>query len=266
MPRENGNGGSRPRVRLNEATEAIRSALDTLTEHADGEDDDGVHVHLHMGGEGEQRARTGDDDGGGGDSPRRRERLTFDSLDERMSDVEDGMLEMHGLLTTIAAKIGAAPPVKEGSTGSTNDGDSVALQTSFTQFVSQAEILVPGFKTATFDSALPRAKTVDVMCSGRRQVLTQYAATANGAAALKGITEDGFDVAQAPCDAIAVAFRAAATLKAAANNRSTTGDRLSVPAAQPMLQASGMRRVTDVEINAANTKFWDEQNKRTASA
>jgi hypothetical protein len=39
----------------------------------------------------------------------------------------------------------------------------------------QAEVLVPGFKVPTFDSALPRAKTVDAMCAGRRAVLTTFA-------------------------------------------------------------------------------------------
>lgn len=260
MAQKNGTGGSRPRVRLSEATEAIRNALDSITDpDGDDEDGDGVHVHVHMGDDGRTRTGDGEPDD---DPPRRRERLTLDTLAERVGDMEEGMLEIHGLLSTIAEKVGAAS--KSDPPSSTHDGDSAALQTSFMQFASQAEILVPGFKSPTFDSALPRAKTVDVMCNGRRQVLTQYGSTADGAAVLKGLTDDGFDVAQAPCDTIALVFKSAATLKGAANNR--TGDRLSVPpagAAQPAVMGGGMRRVTDTEINAANTSFWEKQQRST---
>jgi hypothetical protein len=75
-------------------------------------------------------------------------------------------------------------------------GDSAALQTSpFQQMIAQAEILVPGFRVPTFDSALPRAKTVDSMCATRRSGAGRAHRTTDGAALLASVSDDGFDVA-----------------------------------------------------------------------
>jgi uncharacterized protein len=264
MARENGtNGGPRPRVRLNDTLAAVRQQLDELEEqHAEG-DDDSTHIHVHVG-----DGRTEDnDDGGGGRSTRR----TLDAeTEERFSNIEEGMLELAStqtsamtLLAAIAEKVGVATTATK--EGATKDGDSAALHTSFMQFTSQAEILIPGFKPPTFDSALPRAKTVDAMCAGRRQVLTLLAAQASGKALLDQVTEGEFDIATAPCPDVAIAFKAAAAVKAASNNRSVTGDRMGLPApmaaTQGVVGGGGMKRVSDADINAANAKYWAEQHK-----
>lgn len=265
-----GTGGSRPRVRLNDTVAAMREHLDALAgDGEDGEDEDGVHVHVHMGSEGgsTHTARTTDGDDGGGDDDPPRNRTIDAATEERFGNIEEGMLELrdaqtsqNSLLAAIAAKVGVEPPKSN-----TADGDSTALQTSYMQFAAHAEILVPGYKATTFDSALPRAKTVDAMCSGRRAVLTLLGATADGATLLKNVTSDeGFDVAAAPCDMVATVFKSAATVKAASNNRSTTGDRLSVPigtVGQSVVGGGGMKMPTADEINAANAEYWAKQNR-----
>lgn len=251
------NGGSRPRVRLEDIA-SMRTALDNIeASHTEEEDEDGVHVHVHMG----DRTTDGDDD-----PPRTRER-TDDALEQRFTDIEDGMLELHtaqtaqnGLLSQIAEKLGITTPTKDGAA----TGDSGALQGSFTQFVSQAQILVPTYKAPTFDSALPRAKTVDVMCAGRRAVLTQLAATTDGATLLKSVADDDFDIEKSDCSAVASTFKAAATVKAQSNNRSATGDKMGVPvlaAVQGMVSGGGMKRVSDSDINKANADYWAAQQR-----
>jgi hypothetical protein len=262
MARTNGtNGGPRPRVRLNDTIAAFRQQLDEIEEqHGEGgeDDDDGVHVHVHMG------DRTTDNDPGGDDAPRKRGR-TDDGIEARVADIEQGMLQMNDTLQQVLAAVGGARTGDASpGDGGAPSGDSAALQTSFTQYLSQAEILVPGFKpAATFDSAMPRAKTVDAMCAGRRAVLTLLNAKEDGAKLLKSVTEDGFDITNADCATVATAFKAAATVKAAANNRSMTGDRMGVPAnaaAQNVAPHGGMKRVSDADINAANAAYWAKQS------
>lgn len=255
MPRSTaGNGGSRPRVRLQEAAANMQEVLKTITEGAEDEDEDGVHVHVHMG-DTPPTGRTTDGDPDGGEP-------TLDAaVEERFVLVESGMLEMKGMLETVLAKL-------EGKTTDSDPskdeppGDSTALATSFQQFTAQAEVLIPGFKSPTFDAALPRAKTVDAMCSSRRNVLTLLAATKDGEALIGQVAEDGFNVATADCAAVATVFKSAAAVRAASNNRGMTGDRMGIPAAGlSVMHAAGAPKVpTADEINAANAKYWEGRN------
>lgn len=245
-----GNGGSRPRVRLNETIAALRQTLDNLPDDGEGEDDDGaVHVHVHAG---EQPGgRTTDGDGGGHTT------LDAAAIEERFSDIEGGMLELKGLIEQVLEKQNTA-----GANNTAATGDSTALQTSFQQFLAQAEVLVPGFKAPTFDAALPRAKTVDAMCAGRRNVLQLMSATKDGEALIKQVADDDFKVADAACDVVAMVFKSAAAVRTASNNRAATGDRLAIPTAGlPSVSfTAGLPKVpTAEEINAANAKFWSTQ-------
>lgn len=258
MPRSTtGTGGPRPRVRLEEAAATLQEAIAAMGGGDEDEDGDAVHVHVHMNGEETRSRRTRDGDGPGDNgSNEHGEGHPEDPIAERMTAIEDGMLELHGMLKEALAGRTAG----SGTEGSAT-GDSAALQSSFTQFTSQAEILVPGFKAATFDAALPRVKTVDMMCSGRRQVLTMLAATTDGAALLKQVADDdeAFNVEKADCKAIASAFKSAAAVKAASNNRAATGDgRMGVPPSG-VLSPPGPRMPTGEEINTANAKFWAAQ-------
>lgn len=243
MPRSNpGTGGARPRVRLTE----LAANLQELA-NAGEDDDDGVHVHLHMGDE-QQGTRTRTTDGRDGDGDQHQ---TLDAdLEERFSTIEEGMLELKTMLEAALSREGTPSGDKSGT------GDSAALATSFQQFTAQAEILMPGFKAPTFDAATPRAKTVETMCGGRRNVLTMLGATTDGAALIAQVAEDAFDVATADCATVGSIFKSAAAVRAAMNNR--TGDRMGVPNGVPsVLSMTGAPKVpSGDDINAANAKYW----------
>lgn len=248
MPRPNieGTGGARPRNRLDD----IRSALEDL----ETQEQDGVHVHVHMPTAAAPTARTTD---AADDDP------TDSPLEARVASMEDGMLEMRGMLQTLvtasaARTTDAAAQQQQQQT----QGDSAALQTSFQAMLASAEILVPGFRVPTFDSALPRAKTVDSMCATRRSVLTQLSNTTDGAALLGQVCDEGFDVAQSDCASVSTVFKAAASLKAGLNNRGNTQDRLSVPggaAALIVAPAGGMKPLSGDDINKMNSEYWAKQ-------
>lgn len=237
-------GGARPRARLDE----IRASLDALEQ----EDEDGVHVHVHMPQAATRDHETVDDPD---------EVRTTDALDARLDAVEEGMVEQRAMLQTILDRLATPPGTTPAvDTQRAPTGDSAALQASFQQMIAQAEILVPGFQAPTFDSALPRTKTVDHMCATRRQVLTQLKAAAGGDALLGQVTDESFDLASSGCEAVAVVFKAAATLKSGSNNRAATGDRLTVPrgaaAIQPVTAFGGVKPISGDEINDLNRKYW----------
>lgn len=244
-------GGARPRNRL----DAVRAALDVIEQ----EEEDGVHVHVHMGAASTHDGHTVEDPD---DDARARTTDAVTDLGERVGNLEEGILEIRDLLRAQAAARtadAAKPPA----------GDSAALSTSFQQCVARAEVLVPGFRVPTFDSALPRARTVDAMCQMRRQVLTTLATTTAGAELIGQVADDGFDVALADCAVVATVFNSAAALKGAANNRAATGDRMSAPVqhgAQNVAHGGGMKQLSGPEINARNEKFWAEQEGRAPKA
>lgn len=108
--------------------------------------------------------------------------------------------------------------------------DSAALQTNFQQLLSDAEVLVPGARLATFDAAKPRKFTIDAMCSMRRQVLGNVAMSAQGSALLASVHDGDLRLATMDCAAVAKLFKDAASAKKAANNAVATADAEKVPA------------------------------------
>ena len=253
MPKPvDGAGGNRPRTRL----EVARAALEEIENLGGGDADDEqhVHVHVHTG----DRATAEDDDD---DSPRARTTdAAVEELRERVGDLETGILSVSATLKEVLAAVQGqpAPAAKTGDAdpGAADKGDSAALQTSFQALVAQCEVLVPGYRAPTFDSALPRAKTVDTMCSTRRGVLGMLANTTDDKALLEEVAEGGLDIEKAPCDQIAVAFKAAHAVKSARNMR--TGDSLRAPlAAAPIPQ--GPKRTSIEDVNKANAEFWAKQ-------
>lgn len=237
MPQPQGNG-ARPRNRL----DAVRAALEEVEQQ---ENEEGVHVHVHMPAATRDGATVEDE-------PTQDE----DGVEARISSIEDGMLEMRAMLQEALAR-----PRTTDSVTIPPAGDSAALDKSFQQMIARAEILVPGFRAPTFDSALSRAKTVDSMCATRRQVLTTLAATTDGAALINAVADDGFDVAAADCAAVAVAFNAAASVKAANNTRAATGDRLTVPQAGAgvvVVPSGGVKQISDAELNKLHQEYWSK--------
>lgn len=144
-------------------------------------------------------------------------------------------------------------------------GDSAALHTSYQTLLSDAEVLYPGFRLPTFDSALPRAKTVDNMCALRRQVLSSAYITADGKALIDGVAGGAnTDVAKLTCDAAAVIFRAAAGAKRLLNNRTSVGDASKLPASFVQHQgSSGGGGIA--AINAQNKAYWEKQKQQRST-
>lgn len=124
--------------------------------------------------------------------------------------------------------------------------DSADLADAFQDVVTRAEILAPGIKLATYDSASSRQITMDRMCALRRRALVT---------ALDGEHADfvtsvagGADVATMTCDAVTPVFIAASELAKRANSAPRTGFvRDSASKSTPPSLA---------DINAANRAFW----------
>lgn len=265
--------GSKTRVQeLDEARNRVRE----LEEEEAGGSGGAVHVHVHTSDKSGEHAHgtgTGEDD-------KNKRAPTMDkAVEERFVKIEKGMEETGKTLGEILAAVksktgdgklaaGAAGAGGEGEDGAgegtpsqrAQTGDSKALETSFTEFTSQAEILVPGFRVPTFDAASPRKTTVDSMCMGRRGVLTAAVATTEGKSLLDSVSP-GFDVSKAGCADVAVVFKAAAATKAAMNNRQATGDSGRVPAAGAGAGAKVVAMPSLESINEANRKFWAGQER-----
>jgi hypothetical protein len=133
--------------------------------------------------------------------------------------------------------------------------DSAALETSFKAVLSDAEVLVPGFRLPTFDSKAKRKATMDQMCSLRRGVLGNLAAATDGAALLNAIG-GSFDPQKASCVSVATTFRAAAGAKRLLNNSAGTQDAHRLPNAG--LIAPGSRpKLTLAGLNKLHSKYHE---------
>jgi uncharacterized protein len=247
-------GGGKPRVKLAELKEQAENLLARIGEAEGNEDDGAVHVHIHT----NDHAPKGDDEGGdeGGEATKTMDK----AVDDRFTRIEEAQKKTDDTLAEILevvkgkTKTDDSASVEEDDEGKGPKGDSTALEKSHGEFVSQAEILVPGYRVPTFDSASPRKATVDSMCMGRRSVLMAAYATKDGKALIDGITgKTELDLSKAGCADVAVTFKAAAATKAAINNRAATGDTSTLP------KTEAPKAVTLADINAANAKHWSQR-------
>lgn len=286
--------GARKRRTIDEAAlEGLSSAIATaVTTHLGASDDDevgDVHVHVHTGDADPEKK---DDD----PSAARFEKIekTLDAVCSTVSEMgnalkamstdrrknkdaegdpgpddgpddEDDDVTQDGKGKKKGKDAEGDPDDKgddKGDKKKTEDGkgkteDSAALSRSYQDMVSKAEVLVPGFKTTTFDAASPRKMTVDRMCQQRRRVLDEFNKTQDGAAIVASITgEDACDLASMDCATLAVTFNAAAAQKAANNNRAATGDSGRVPANPELSVHRANATVSVADINKANEAFW----------
>lgn len=110
-------------------------------------------------------------------------------------------------------------------------GDSSALANDWRRLLSDANILVPGFRLPTFDAKAKRAATIDAMCSARRSALRTAYATADGATMLHTLSGmNDLNLEKLPCGEVKGLFTAAVGAKKLANNRSATADANRLPA------------------------------------
>lgn len=242
----------------------------------------GTHIHIHAGGGGGPSPA-------GGEPGAMPATLTTDNPGEGApggGDIEARMSALEKSVAMILAHIkGAAPPAapaadeatdpvdpdappvedpaKTGDefpldddaddSSKTKTGDSAALARSYEKLLGDAEILVPGFRAPTFDSASNRTKTIDRMCSIRRRVLHSYAATADGAAVLD-TNADPAKLDDMSCASVATVFATAAAAQRVINNRKATGDASRVPA-EPEKPA----QLSMADINRMNAEYWAKQ-------
>jgi hypothetical protein len=238
-----------------EMLEQDPAALDEPSASSDP-DDSHTHIHIHAnGGEG----------GAMSPEPEAEPAAPGDPMEARVQALETlvkGMAEQVQMLCDAAAGTAGEtqedpdtlpddmqepasempPPTKDGGKemmvkdGKKMTADSAALERSYAALISDAEVLVPGFRVSTFDSRAVRKVTMDTMCAMRTRVLSHFHSTADGKAVIDNITGGEFDPATASCAAAAVVFRAAAGAKRMLNNASATrdsGSKLAVSITQP---------------------------------
>ena len=252
--------------------DAESGILESLGDAPGGEDDEGsgdTHIHIHAGGDGPGGMSGGDDGAPNpnvpGGEPGPKDITQDDPVEARFAALEASVEEIKQLLAAQnepAAPAGGEPPapapggekeevsafdalpeeVEEAMKSKTND--SLALETSFKAVLSDAEVLVPGFRLPTFDSKAKRKSTLDAMCQVRRNVLTHLGTTNDGAALLAAVGGDKLDMSKATCVDVASTFRAAAGSRRLLNNSMGTRDANHLP--QPTKKAGAITSLADL--------------------
>lgn len=227
----------------------------------DGDEGGATHIHIHTGASGGDApaadALPGADDApaGGGD------------LETRVAALETGISQILEHLKGTgggggggapAAKTGddvdglpaddkTPPPDEDDPTKASRTGDSAALATSYQALIADAEVLVPGFRVPTFDSAATRAATIDRMCAVRRKALDACAGSSSGQALLANVSgSPSLDLDKMDCAAVATLFTAAAGAQRMVNMTRATTDANRVPEAKKPAKASGPQTISDL--------------------
>jgi hypothetical protein len=228
----------------------------------DGDEGDQTHIHIHAGGGGAAAP--------GGDDPVEARFQAIEAMLQQIMDMLSGGGEE-------APPEGGAPPPEMPDDGAGGEppadelppardratvGDSAALQTSYDQLASDAEVLVPGYRLPTFDGARTRASTLDSMCAQRRAILGQVYATRDGQQLVDNVAGQ-VDLNAADCAAVAVIFRAAAGAKRLINNQTSTRDAHTLPVSRTQVGAVG--KVTSIaELNASYKAHYASKGKGAA--
>ena len=235
-----------------EVEKIAEEAKDEFEETPAGEEND---IHLHINGNGDE------DPSGAGIG---RTRFTDEDLEAHIEQNAAEHVEMMARLTALEAALAgnSGPSADEAEAAelekqmqdefpedlkeeATKAKDSKYLGDSFQDTIALAEILVPGIKVPTYDSAAKPGQTFKKICGLRKQAL-DIAYVQPGT---RSILDDllggkNFDTKQMTCDAARVLFRGAAAAKKAQNNssRSSAADVASKGSAGPMTLAELNKR------------------------
>lgn len=232
---------------------------------AGGGDDNHTHIHIHSG--------EGGGDGGGA--------APDDPIEARFQAIEGQLAQ---IVEMLQGGGGEEPPPEAGQPGleggmSSEDqnpeggdgeglpgdddqpvldhatvGDSAALATSYQALLSDAEVLVPGYKLPTLDAAQPRKATMDSMCVQRRRILDHLCSTGAGSALVESVSGGTYGD-KTGCAEVALLFRAAAGARRLANNQSSTRDANTVPKSVTQQGAvGGLKSIAD--LNAMHRKHY----------
>ena len=128
--------------------------------------------------------------------------------------------------------------------------DSKLLAKAFRDTMSKAEILVPGIRVPTYDSAAAAHVTFRQICNTRRTALD----LAYAQPTTRGVIDDvlngkNLDTRRMTCDAVRQAFNSTAAVQKRSNNstqQQTQDQHKSGPAAISSL----------AELNKANAQYW----------
>lgn len=160
--------------------------------------------------------------------------------------------------------VATTPAVVEPPVAAAVEGDSRALATSYQTMMSDAEVLVPGYKTPLMDTAMPRNEFVDSMCGTRRRVLEQFAQAQEGQQLLASLHGGAApDLAVMDCAGVATAFTAAAGAKRLLNNAATLHDAHRAPQ-QP--QVKSYTPLSGDMLAAQLADYWSRQPQPGAPA
>lgn len=133
--------------------------------------------------------------------------------------------------------------------------DSALLSKAFDDVKMKAEIIAPGVKLPTFDSAAKPNKTFrDCICGLRRKALqlgTSDAATAAIIDQVRGKATDGAIFLKMPCKDVRTVFNSVAALKKAENNVAVTRDSSNTSKARDEKELTPTQK-----FKAASDKRW----------
>jgi hypothetical protein len=244
----------------------------------EGGDEGATHIHIHTNGS-EPEAKPavkaeGQDDGEGGEDPTE---ARFQAIETTLAQ----LVEMMGKLTggtgtddggeddpAAAAPVKKDEPVLDEApdpddlpADQVKTMDSAALQTSYADLLANVEILVPGFRSPTFDAKAKRKATVDGMCGLRRKAMDTAYATKDGQELIEGVAgATNLDLAKMTCVDVANLFKASVGAKRLINNRAATGDASKLAAT---LNAGGNpSKVQSIaDLNKINADFWAKQTQ-----
>lgn len=275
MATKNQRAAKRRTIVADAIRKAFQDAEESLTEglaEAPGLDDDesgDTHIHIHAGDGtmGASGAPNGTDPNIPGGEGGPKDITQDDPIEMRFQSLEAGHKELNekldkllaaqggggapeggapagGVPEELTAKDGLPEEVEEAIKSKT--ADSLALETSFKAVLSDAEILVPGFRLPTFDAKAKRKSTMDAMCSLRRGVLTHISATATGGELLKAVGGDKVKFADATCAEVANVFRSAAGAQRLINNSAATRDASRTPQPTGARPVGGVKTLADL--------------------
>jgi hypothetical protein len=233
-------------------------------------DDGGNHVHIHLSGGEDKPVPTSPDAA----PPAEAAPAWFDAYtktaDERFGKIEDA-------LTALAPKPDPTPkpdgettdedlnvepdgsPVQdedtdpEGEKNPLKTGDKktrdAAMKSDFQDAVSRAELIIPGVKVPTYDSADPNKAT----CLFRRRVLARARSHDSAGKLVASVLGKNADLKTMTCDAVTIAFNAVSELARTANNsvsRIGTYDRTT---------ATGQPRNLLADMNKKAKEVWADK-------
>lgn len=142
--------------------------------------------------------------------------------------------------------------------------DSAPLNVSYQSLRSECEILAPGFRLPTFDSANHPVNTLTAMCAARRRALDFAYMSPVGKTVIAEVTRaKAFDVSTLSCSQVKATFDKAVTAMKFRNNGThrTNDGGSGIAQGEPIVAANGFRmansKVQTVEdLNDLHKKFY----------